>query len=99
MIERIVLIKVEESHASSVSLQEIAEHSQRVLAALPGVRSVHVGVAADESTSRNWDLSLVLVFDSLEDLEPFRLHPDHRAYVDEYLKPMMTGIQAFNFIV
>ena len=97
MIERIVLIKVDGSHGTQDSLQQIAEHSRKVLSVLPGVQSVHVGIAADQPTSDQWDLSLVLRFESMADLEPYRTHPDHRAYVDGYLKPRMTGIKAFNF--
>ena len=36
---------------------------------------------------------------SMADIEPYRVHPDHRAYVDEFLKPRMEIIKAWNFEV
>jgi hypothetical protein len=95
MIERIVLVKLNPDEA----VAEVAAHSREVLQDLPGVRSVHVGQAADQPSSKAWDLSLVLRFESLEDLEAFRVQPDHRIYVDEYLKPRMQFIKAWNFEV
>jgi hypothetical protein len=93
MIERIVLVKLE----PGVDASEVAERSRQVLQGIPGVCDVHVGMAADAPSAEAWDISLVLRFESLEDLEPFRVHPDHRSYVDEYLKPRMRAIKAWNF--
>jgi hypothetical protein len=95
MIERIVLVKLNPDRA----VDEVADHSLEVLRALPGVRDVHVGVAADDRSSEAWDLSLVLRFESLDDVETYRVHPDHRGYVEEYLKPRMQVIKAWNFEV
>jgi hypothetical protein len=97
MIERIVLLKLAGDHASDASLAEIAAHSQRILAALPGVRECRVGRAADGRTAGEWHLSLVLRFSSIDDVAPYAAHPDHRAYVDDYLRPKLAAIAAFNF--
>jgi hypothetical protein len=97
MIQRIVLLELIPDAAGSESLREVAEHSRTVLTALPGVLSVAVGVAADGATASSWHVSLVLTFASADDLEPYRVHPDHRAYVDDYLRPRLAAIEAFNF--
>ena len=97
MIQRIVLLKLNDDLATDEVRQEVAAHSRSVLEALPGVRSVQVGVAADPATEEGCDVSLVLHFDTVADLEPYRVHPDHRAYVDEYLAPRLAAIEAFNF--
>ncbi len=97
MIQRIVLLELKPDAADSEGRREVADHSRAVLTALPGVLSVAVGVAADETTASSWHLSLVLTFASADDLEPYRVHPDHRAYVDEYLRPRLAAIEAFNF--
>lgn len=99
MIERIVLLKLKEDHANPNSVAEVADRSRAVLPPLPGVLDVRVGVAADERTSASWDISLVLHFATLEHLPPFAADPDHRAYVDEYLRPKLESITAFNFEV
>jgi hypothetical protein len=97
MIERIVLVKL--ADAAVPDRRAIADHCWGVLERMPGVEQVHVGRPADESTAEAWDLVLVLRFAGFEDVESYRIHPDHRAYVDEYLKPRMEAITAWNFEV
>ena len=97
MIERIVLIKLVDEEIRR--RPEIAEYSRDVLRLIPGVGDVHVGLPADEPSAAAWDLALVLRFRSLDDVEAYRVHPDHRAYVDSYLKPRMVAITAWNFEV
>lgn len=99
MIERIVLLQMNEEFASKKALGEVAEHSREVLKSLPGVLECHVGTASDERTAADWHVSLVLRFASAEDIPPYAAHPDHRAYVDHYLRPRLASIVAFNFEV
>ena len=99
MIERIVLLQLKEELVSPELLEEIADRSRKVLPALPGVLDVHVGLAADERTSAGWHISIVLRFASAEDIPPYAAHPDHRAYVDEFLRPKLESIEAYNFEV
>ena len=95
MIERIVLVKLNDEAVPD--RQVIATYSQVLLARIPGVVDVHVGRAADDQSASAWDLALVLRFESAADLAPYAVHPDHRAYVDEYLRPRMEAIRAWNF--
>lgn len=99
MIERIVLLQLTEEYTSSKALDDVAEHSRHVLPGLPGVLDCHVGLAADERTASSWHISLLLRFESLDDIPPYAAHPDHRAYVDEFLRPKLASISAFNFEV
>lgn len=99
MIERIVLLQMKEEFASGEALAKVAEHSRQVLPALPGVLECHVGLAADERTGAGWHIALVLRFASVDDIPPYAAHPDHRAYVDDYLRPKLASIAAFNFEV
>lgn len=97
MIERTVLMKLNDEHAHDAGRAEVAAHSREVLRGLPGVLEVAVGLPADEPSLKSWDLSLTLRFDSLASVEAYRVHPSHRAYVDEYLKPRLLLIKAWNF--
>ena len=99
MIERIVLLKFGDAHASDESQAAIAAYSQEVLRALPGVVHCHVGRAADEATEGTWHMALVVHFASLDDIPAYSAHPDHRTYVDDYLLPKLESIVAFNFEV
>ena len=69
-----------------------------MLNALAGGAKVRVGLPADDPTRAAWDLQLSLVFESNVDVEPYRMHPDHRDYVDHYLKPKLDHIRAWNFV-
>jgi hypothetical protein len=97
MIERIVLVKLKEQYAGEAERHEVASHSQEVLASVPGVTSVTVAVAADEKSSGGWDLAITVRFAALEDVPTYGAHPAHRAYVDDYLRPRMEMIKAWNF--
>lgn len=97
MITRIVLLKLKNQYSTPEGREEVASKSREVLPDLPGVRSVKVGIALDNPTRFKWDVSLVLEFDSADDLEPFRVDPAHREYVDDFLKPRLEGIRGYNF--
>jgi hypothetical protein len=99
MIDRYVFVKLTDAHASATGRAEIAAHTRAALAGVPGVERLTVGTPADEAAVKSWDLSIVVRFRRLEDVEPYQRHPDHRRYVDEYLAPRMQVIKAWNFEV
>jgi hypothetical protein len=69
------------------------------MSAVAGVRQVTVGTAADDATAGSWDLVLVVRLDGPRALPAYRNDPGHRAYVDDYLRPKMASIAAWNFAV
>jgi antibiotic biosynthesis monooxygenase (ABM) superfamily enzyme len=95
MIERHVYIRLKPEHKHE--RVAMAEYAQRTLAQIPGVIRVCSGLPADEHSDKAWDFSLRLCFASLQDVEAYRVHPDHRRYVDEDLAPRMQVIKAWNF--
>lgn len=96
-IERYVYVRLSEQYTAE--REDVAAHTRKVLAALPQVLSVSVGIPADDHADKAWDLSIALRFASLADVEAYRVHPDHRRYVDDYLRPRMKVIKAWNFVV
>ncbi len=95
MIDRIVLFKLK---AEFVAEREtIASHAHEVLASLPMVEDVRVGVPADEATLGSWDLSLVVRFADLAAVHVYNGDPTHRALVDDYLLPRVEVRKAWNF--
>jgi hypothetical protein len=97
VIERIVLLKVRDDLANAASRQEMAVYSGKVLRSIPGVVDAKVGVPADEAAEGSWDLRLAIYFDSYSDVEPYRVHPIHVDYVENFLKPRVTFRKAWNF--
>ena len=99
MIERYVLLKLRDEFTSTEARRAVAEHSKKVLTALPQVLDVRVGISTDIDPGSDWDLSLAVRLESQDDLAPYSADPQHRAYVDEYLKPKLESIRAWNFTI
>ena len=97
MIDRIVLFKLKDEYSNDEARAEIAEKSRKDLSALPQVVNVSVGVPADAHALEGWDLSLVVRFNSLEDVKAYIVDPDHRAYVDDYMADRIEVRKAWNF--
>ena len=99
MIERYVFIKLKDAHATTTGKADVVEETKAKLPGLPGVLSVTVGTPADEATQSSWDVSIVVRFAKIEEVENYRVHPVHRDYVDNFLRPQMESIKAWNFEV
>lgn len=99
MIERIVLFKLKEEYCNDAARAEFAERTRADLGALKNVRAVTVGVPADEASEASWDISIVVQFDSMDDVQKYIVDPAHRAYVDKYAMPRIEVRKAWNFRV
>ena len=98
MIERHVYLKLNDEHSTDAGRAEVVQRS-RGLSEIPGVTDVTLGVPADEGSRTAWDVVIVLRFESLEAIEPYKALPDHRSFVDDFLKPRLAVIKAWNFEV
>ena len=97
MIQRVVLIKLKPRYATPDAIQLIIDKTREVLPHAHGVRALAVSVPADDWTRRAWDLCLFVRFDCVEDVEAYRTDPVHRAYADEFLRPMRLKVHVHNF--
>ncbi|MGB8332216.1 MAG: Dabb family protein [Polyangiales bacterium] len=97
MIERIVLYKLKAQYCNDSSRAEIAERTRADLGALRSVRAVSVGVPADAASAASWDISIVVRFDTMDDVQEYMVDPAHRAYVDDYAAPRIEVRKAWNF--
>jgi hypothetical protein len=98
MIERHVLIKLKAEHANPASRAEIAAATLKAIEAIAQVRAVSVGVPADEHATSAWDISLVVDFDSLADVQPYMDDPGHQRFTVEYLRPKVEVVKHWNFV-
>lgn len=97
MIQRIVLIKLVDAWSNPEGRAAVAQRARDTLAPLPQVRQVTVGLPADEASVGSWDVSIDLRFASLADVEPYRVSPAHRAFVDGYLGQKVAVLKAWSF--
>jgi len=92
-----VFVRLKEEYRNDTKRTEIASYSENTLGTVPQVREIRVTTALDDKTREDWDMLLAIRLDAAEDLEPFRLNPVHREYVDNYLKPKVAQIKGWNF--
>lgn len=97
MIERVHLLKLKPEHADPRTRREIVERAVAVLAGVPGVLGVTAGGPADADTEKSWDVFITVRFGEVADIEPYRVHPEHRRFVDEYLAGLVDVKKGWNF--
>lgn len=99
MIERHHYFRLKEPHTTAEGRADTARRCTAALSNLPGVRGMTVGLPADDHAEAAWDLTIIMQFDSLEAIEAYRAHPDHRKFVDEVLGPRIDVKKIWNFTI
>ena len=97
MITRNVFMKFKVEFQEETEMDEIMSESKKVLSKVAGIQSFKISLPADLVSRKAWDLSLTVVFKDMSALELYRLDAFHRQYVDEFLKPKLEVIKAWNF--
>ncbi|HEC42031.1 hypothetical protein LCGC14_2595700 [marine sediment metagenome] len=98
MIRHIVMFKLMRS-GNEESLEEtkmeVKNRLEALLSLISVIRSMEVGINVVKS-ERAFDVALVSTFDSLEDLETYRVHPDHQKVVS-YIATVKDQSAAVDF--
>ncbi len=97
MFERFVYLKLKEEWGTGEGLALVVKESARVLPSIPGVVSCRSGQPADAHAAKGWDLCLILSFASLDDIESYRVHPDHVDFLENFLGPKVEAKRVWNF--
>ncbi len=97
MYDRFVFVKFKDEWANDKRVAEFVAESRNVLPKLPGVLRVRAGRPADAHAGKGWDACLVLGFNSLEEIETYRVHPDHVAFLENFLGPRVEAKRVWNF--
>lgn len=99
MIRHICMFEFLEE-AQGRTREENVAITKAMLEALPGkidwIRASEVHVKAEGAPEGNWDLVLISDFDSFEDLERYRVHPDHVA-VGTFMRPVRSARACVDF--
>lgn len=101
MIRHIVMFSFKEQAEGRSKAENIAL-TKAMLEELPQkidlIRSSRVELNAPGASEDNCDLLLISDFDSLDDLETYRIHPDHVA-VGTFMRPLRTGRASVDFVL
>ncbi|MCP4447047.1 MAG: Dabb family protein [Myxococcales bacterium] len=97
MFDRFVFVKLKEQWANQEGVADFIAESRRVFPSIPGVLRCRAGQPADAHAGKGWDVCIVLGFASLEEIEVYRVHPAHQAFLDEFLGPRAEAKRVWNF--
>ncbi len=97
MFQRFVFIKLKAEWTNADGCREVIESARKVLPTIPGVQECYAGQPADAEAAKGWDLCLMLRFATLEDIERYRIHPDHQAFLENVLAPRVEAKRVWNF--
>ena len=97
MFTRTVLVKLTDEWSSPEGRASVADCSQAALSAIPGVVSASAMVPADSASLESWDLMLQIHFANYDDIEPYRVHPDHLTFLNDYLSPKAVIKKVWNW--
>jgi hypothetical protein len=67
----------------------------KLLIPITHIRDMHIGVPADTNRDvidRSYDVSLLLLFNSLEEEEAYQFDPTHLIFANEYAKPLCSKV-------
>lgn len=97
MFERFVYVKLKEEWDNDAGRAAVVAEAGRVLPTVPGVLRCRAGVPAAEGLAKGWDICISLQFASLDEIESYRVHPDHQKFLDEFLSPRAEAKRVWNF--
>ena len=97
MITRTVLVKLIDEWSPPAGRAAVATHSAEALSAIPGVASAEALVPADDASLASWDVMFTVRFESMAAVEPYRVHPLHTAFLNDYLNPKAEVKKAWNW--
>ena len=97
MIRRFVFFRFAEAYRGAEHMAEALRRTHRVLREVPGVSSYEIGTPADPQAMAAWDMSITVTFADLPSVKAYIVHPLHRSYVDDFIKPRLEVLKAWNF--
>lgn len=93
MIERIILLRLK----AGVSREALAPQLARAVAVIPRLARASVGLPADASAEKSWDLSLVLAFADQFDHDAVLASPEFRDCADGLIASNSQVVKGWSF--
>lgn len=93
MVERIMLFKL----VDSSTRDELAALTQKKLSQLKWLEELSIGLPADEASSKSWDLSVVMGFATLDELNATLESAPFQAYLSYDMNGRYEVLKAWSF--
>lgn len=68
---------------------ELKEKALNLKNLITEIKAIEVGINSSQAPKTNYDIALVCDFESIEDLNAYQIHPDHKAF-GEYISQLRT---------
>lgn len=78
MIRHICMFKLQEENKEA-NIARFVENA-KTITCIPTVKNYEVRVNSEKANPANYEVALIFDFESWEDLETYRVHPDHVAF-------------------
>lgn len=81
MIKHIVFFKLAETaegKSKAENAQYIKEQLESLIQVIPQIKKIEVGINAPGAPASNFDIALYSEFESLEELDIYQNHPEHK---------------------
>jgi hypothetical protein len=90
----VVMMRLKENTAENAN--RIMDELKALEGRIPQIRRLDVGHNVVPS-DRAYDIGLTVVFDTLEDMEAYQVHPDHQYVLTEVVRPLISGSAAVDY--
>ncbi|MEN8225129.1 MAG: Dabb family protein [Bacteroidota bacterium] len=95
MIKHIVMVRLRDTEAKLENATKLKEAIEGLMGVVPELKSMEVGLNLSTKASA-YDLVLTSLFDTLEGLEAYRVHPEHKKVL-ELLYEVMEGTAVVDY--
>ena len=97
MLERHVLIRLEDGEGRHVRRRELMDKLGALLQEIPTVSKHRLGEASDAVSLGSWDIVAVICFEDEASLAEFGVHPLHSEFVRAEFAEGVACVKAWNF--
>ena len=98
-VQHVVMVWFKEG-VSKKQVEEVIAASYALKKQIPLIRDIHVGrpiPSERKIVDDSFDIGLIMEFESKQDLKSYVTHPEHKHFVEQYVKGKVERLQVYDF--
>lgn len=96
MVKHIVIWRLPDTPEKQARMEAIKINLEALKEKIDYIKEIHVGINFNTSEAAS-DIILESVFDSKEDLDAYIVHPEHKAFGAEYVRPYVSERRVIDY--
>ncbi len=96
MVKHIVMWRLPDTPEKQARMEAIKVNLEALKNKIDCIKEIHVGINFNTSDAAS-DIVLESVFDSKEDLDAYIVHPEHKAFGAEYVRPYVSERRVIDY--